>query len=169
MTSTPLLRSPARWSLKASPRSANDNDGCVLGMCCQFVVVSIFVGFIVSVCVWTLATVTRTEVQTICPGSLAWWYVVTSMVLSALILLPLVRDVWTTEIGDRRLPRLWFMVACLCVIECVWGYCELLLRGCDFALLPNEWLFGIGLGFATGYSCMLLYSLYRILMLWYLR
>jgi hypothetical protein len=166
--SSPLLRSPVRRGRNADIESADECNINVQKVCCRFVIVTVIAAFAVSICVWTLATVTRRDVHAICSDSLLWWYVVASLVLSILIMLPLIRAIWITDNeGERRM--LWFMVACLCVIECVWGYCELLLRGCDFALLPNGWLYAIGLVFVTICSCVLLFTLYRLLMLWYLR
>ena len=168
MTTSPLLRSPSRLGSNADIESGDECNNDVQKVCCRFVIVTVTVSSAIALCVWTLASITRTDVYHICADSLLWWYVVTSLVLSTFIMVPLMRALWRTE-NNREMFKLWFMVAILCFIQCGWGYYELLFRGCDYSLLPNGWLYAIGLIFVTTYSCILLFTSYRLLMLWYFR
>jgi hypothetical protein len=115
--------------------------------------------------VWSMATVGRATVTSVCPGSLLWWYVGASMAVGCCLVLPAMRlahcDGDETGRGLRR--SLWFALATSLAVS-IWGYYELLGRGCGLGVLHGLAVAVVALTYSSCFGALVVYASARLVM-----
>ena len=145
--------------------TARRGDTIVCIRACAAGVVAASISALVVLGVWSMATVTRDDVQRACAGSLLWWYVGASMVAGCCTVLPAMRLAHCTGEGlSRGVVRVLCFSLVISLSLSIWGYYEILWRGCTFDALSSSELKTAALTYASCFGVIVIYILAWTLM-----
>jgi len=150
--------------------ASSGGDTIVCIRTCAAGVVAASICALVVLGVWSMATVPRDDVQRVCAGSLLWWYVGASMVAGCCTVLPAMRLAHCTGEGLSRgvVRPLCFSLAISLSLS-IWGYYEIMWRGCAFDALSSSELETIALAYASCFGVTVVYILAWVLMRVFIR